>query len=77
MRNDAPERRGILVDRRVALAIVLAVGAFGSAFPAVKVGLRSFEPGPLALLRFTAASIALGAYVAVTGMPRGVMREWP
>jgi len=38
--------RAIAVPRRVVLAIVLAVCAFGSAFPAVKVGLQSFEPGP-------------------------------
>lgn len=63
--------------RRVTLAIVLALWAFGSAFPAVKLGLRSFEPGPLALLRFSAASLALAVYLGLTGVPRGVMREWP
>jgi len=65
------------LSRRVSVAIVLAVCAFGSAFPAVKVGLRSFEPGPLALLRFSAASVAFAVFLAITRMPAGVLREWP
>lgn len=57
-------------------AISAAVLAFGSAFPGVKVALTSFGAGPLALLRFVAASIALVIYLGVTRWPRGAMREW-
>jgi drug/metabolite transporter (DMT)-like permease len=75
--TEAVSSRAAADQRRVTLAIVLAICSFGSAFPAVKLALRSFEPGPLALLRFAAASIALALYLSVTGIPGGVMREWP
>ena len=57
-------------------AIVAAVLAFGSAFPAVKLALASLSPGPLALVRFAAASIALGIYLASAGWPRRLSAEW-
>ncbi|HEY6220757.1 MAG TPA: DMT family transporter [Gemmatimonadaceae bacterium] len=57
-------------------AIVAAILAFGSSFPSVKVALRSFAPGPLALARFIAASMALAVYFALRRRPTGVLREW-
>jgi len=57
-------------------AIVAAILAFGSSFPSVKLALGSFGPGPLALARFVAASVALAIYFAVTRWPTGVVREW-
>jgi drug/metabolite transporter (DMT)-like permease len=58
------------------VAIAAAVLAFGTAFPGVKLALASFAPGPLALLRFVAASIALAIYLGLTRWPRGVLAEW-
>jgi drug/metabolite transporter (DMT)-like permease len=61
---------------RTALAIILAVLAFGSAFPAVKLGLRDFSPGQLALLRFAVASVVLVSYMAIRRLPPAPFSEW-
>jgi drug/metabolite transporter (DMT)-like permease len=58
------------------VAIVATILAFGSSFTAVKLALASFGPGPLALARFVAASVALAVYFMVTRWPTGAMVEW-
>ncbi|MDQ6769613.1 MAG: DMT family transporter [Gemmatimonadota bacterium] len=57
--------------------IVAAVLMFGSAFPATKVALRSYSPGPLSLLRFAVASVAFGVVVALLRVPLPPRRELP
>ena len=51
------------VRRRVtgaALAVTLVLWA--SAFVAIRIAVREYRPGPLALFRFLVASAAIGAY---------------
>jgi drug/metabolite transporter (DMT)-like permease len=64
------------MEPSLAAAIVAAILAFGSSFPSVKIALLSFAPGPLALARFVAASVALAAYFVYAGLPAGAIREW-
>jgi drug/metabolite transporter (DMT)-like permease len=66
----APSRLGEsgLRVSSTALAVITAVVLLGSAFPVVKFGLRSYQPGPFALLRFSVASIVLALYAKITRM---------
>jgi drug/metabolite transporter (DMT)-like permease len=54
---------------RTALAIGITLLLWSSAFAAIKVGLRCYTPGEVALLRFGTASLVLGGYALVTRMP--------
>ena len=59
-------------------AIVLVTVVFwGSAFAAIRIGLQSFSPTHLALLRFLSASIALVVYALVTRMRLPAVRDLP
>ena len=54
------------ISTLISLAVTLFLWA--SAFVAVRAGLKSYEPGQLALLRFAVASVALVGYAAVARM---------
>lgn len=57
---------------RIETSTLLSVGTalllWSSAFAGIKAGLRGFEPGELALLRFLTASASLAAYAVVARM---------
>ncbi|MHB1016651.1 MAG: DMT family transporter [Coriobacteriia bacterium] len=53
---------------RTAIAIAVTLVLWSSAFAAIKVGLRCYSPGEVALLRFGTASIVLGIYAVATRM---------
>src|SRR5208282_3806656 len=58
-------------------ALVIALVLWASAFAAIRVGLKGFGPGQLALLRFSIASIALLIYSLVTRQPLPRARDLP
>lgn len=62
---------------KVVIALAVALILWASAFAAIRVGLRGFGPGQLALLRFTIASIVLLAYSLVTRQPLPRLRDLP
>jgi len=53
---------------RIAFAIAITILLWSSAFAAIKIGLRSYSPGEVALLRFGTASAVLGIYAIATRM---------
>lgn len=58
-----------------ALAVTLILWAVS--FPAVKVAMRAFGPGELALLRFAISSVALLAYARTRGLPLPALGDMP
>lgn len=54
--------------QKTGIAIATTLILWSSAFAAIKVGLRAYSPGEVALLRFGTASIVLGVYAIATGM---------
>lgn len=57
------------------MCVTLVVWA--SAFAGIRIGLRGFGPGQLALLRFGVASIALLIYALITRQPLPALRDVP
>lgn len=53
---------------KTAIAIAVTLVLWSSAFAAIKVGLRCYSPGEVALLRFGTASVVLGIYAVATRM---------
>jgi drug/metabolite transporter (DMT)-like permease len=62
---------------RVVIAIAVSLILWSSAFAAIRVGLKGFGPGQLALLRFSIASIALLIYSLLTRQPLPRARDLP
>ena len=58
-------------------AIVVTLLLWASAFAGIRVGLRAYTPGEVALLRFGTASLALGLYALVTRMRMPDRRDLP
>ncbi len=60
-------------DRFGLVFAVLTILLWGSAFSGIVIGLESFSPGPLALLRFAVAALVLvpAALIAKVPIPRG------
>jgi drug/metabolite transporter (DMT)-like permease len=63
--------------RTVYLALVLTLLLWASAFVAIRVALRSFTPGSLALLRYTVASLTLAAIWAARASRTAAGRRLP
>jgi len=67
--------------KRVGAQVWLALGGvllfWPSAFVGIRIGLRTFAPGHLVLLRFIVASIVLGIYALLTRMPFPDRRDLP
>ncbi|MDY0339722.1 MAG: DMT family transporter [Coriobacteriia bacterium] len=53
---------------RIVIAVAITIMLWSSAFAAIKVGLRCYSPGEVALLRFGTASAVLGVYAVATRM---------
>jgi drug/metabolite transporter (DMT)-like permease len=68
-----PQRRQLTIGVSTAVTILL----WGSAFAGIRVGLQSFSPTHLALLRFLSASLALAVFAGVTRMRLPEWRDLP
>ena len=64
-------------DPRTWGAVVIALLLWASAFAGIRVGLESYGPGEVALLRFGTASLALFAYATITRMKLPKRRDLP
>ena len=62
---------------KVVAALCVTLLVWASAFAGIRIGLRGFGPGQLALLRFGIASIVLLAYSLVTRQPLPRLRDMP
>ncbi len=65
------------IDARTAVAILTTVVLWASAFAGIRVGLQSYSPENVALLRYLTASIALGVYALFSKMPLPQGRDLP
>jgi len=65
------------LDARVFLALGLTIFFWASAFAGIRVGLQSYSPGQVALLRFLVASAALALYALVWRMRLPEARDLP
>jgi drug/metabolite transporter (DMT)-like permease len=63
--------------RKVFLALVGTILVWGCAFAAIRVALRAYSPGEMALLRFLFASGALAIYAVITRMRMPSVRDLP
>ena len=64
-------------DARLIIALGITVFFWAAAFAAIRVGLKSYGPGELALLRLLVASAALAAYAAFVRMRLPEVRDLP
>jgi drug/metabolite transporter (DMT)-like permease len=65
------------LDARLAIALGITVFFWAAAFAGIRVGLQSYGPGELALLRLLVASVTLAAYVAIARMRLPEVRDLP
>ncbi len=63
------------IRARLALAVSLILWA--SAFAGIRAGLRAYNPGQLAVLRFVIASIVLAIYASIAHFRRPQLRDLP
>ena len=66
-----------MFDARLAIALGITVFFWAAAFAGIRVGLRSYGPGELALLRLLVASITLAAIAAFVRMRLPEVRDLP
>jgi drug/metabolite transporter (DMT)-like permease len=64
-------------DARLAFALAITVFFWAAAFAGIRVGLESYGPGELALLRLLVASVALAVYAAFARMRLPEARDLP
>ncbi len=64
-------------DARVLAALGITVFFWASAFAGIRVGLESYSPGHVALLRFLVASAALALYAVARRMRLPELRDLP
>jgi drug/metabolite transporter (DMT)-like permease len=61
---------------KIFLAFAIIYIVWGSTYLAIRVGVREFPPFLMAGLRFTAAGVAMWAWMRVSGVPAPNRREW-
>ena len=66
-----------LFDARLVVALGITVFFWAAAFAGIRVGLKSYDPGELALLRLLVASVTLTAYAAFARMRLPEVRDLP
>jgi drug/metabolite transporter (DMT)-like permease len=64
-------------DARLAIALGITVFFWAAAFAGIRVGLQSYGPGELALLRLLVASVTLAAYAVIARMRLPEVRDLP
>ena len=79
--SDGPDARGPLqmkkinlpgvgsIDPTTILIALITVAIWGSAFVGIRVGIKAYSPGSLALLRYLVASLVLAGYAIARKMP--------
>jgi drug/metabolite transporter (DMT)-like permease len=77
MTSPAPHKGAPALRLRVYFLLGLAILFWGSAFPAIRVGLAAFAPGHLALLRMAIASLTLVAGMVLMPVRVPALRDWP
>jgi drug/metabolite transporter (DMT)-like permease len=65
------------LDGRLWVALVLTILSWASAFAAIRVGLESYAPEQMALLRYLTASLVLGLYATWVKMPLPQWQDLP
>ena len=65
------------LDFRVIIAITITLIFWASAFAGIRLGLRSYSPGHLVLLRFLTASLFLLVYALIVRMPMPKKKDLP
>ena len=65
------------VDWKTLAAVLLMVTLFASAFAGIRVGLQSYSPQSVALLRYLTASIFLAGYALIVRMHLPAWRDMP
>lgn len=66
-----------MASYRVSIALLIPVGLWAAAFPAIQVAVASYGPAPLALLRMIIASAALALVAPLIGVRRPSRRDLP
>ncbi len=61
----------------VPIAVLTSLILWASSFAAIEIGLKSYTPGHLALLRFATATVGLLIYALVTRMPLPARQDIP
>jgi len=64
------------LDSRTATALIVTLLFWGSAFPFIRIALRSYAPTHLTLLRFVVASAAMLIYAVVARVALPRVAEW-
>lgn len=64
------------MDVTAAIAITVTIICWASAFPAIRAGLRAFDPIELGSLRFTIAALPAAVFLLVKRPPMPKMGEW-
>lgn len=67
----------IRIDVRMIIALIILLVLWASAFAGIRVGLKAYTPGHLALLRFLVASATLLVYALLTRMRLPALRDIP
>ena len=65
------------LDFRIIIAITITLIFWASAFAGIRLGLRSYSPGHLVLLRFLTASFILLVYALIIRMPMPEKKDLP
>ncbi len=65
------------IDTPAAIALVITLLPWASAFAGIRAGLESYSPGALALFRFLVASVGLIIYALITHMRLPALRDLP
>jgi drug/metabolite transporter (DMT)-like permease len=64
-------------DRSVVFALGATVIIWGSAFAYIRMALKAYGPGEMALLRLAFASVALGINAVLRGIVVPKLEDWP
>jgi len=71
------DNKRISLDFRIIIAIATTLIFWASAFAGIRLGLRSYSPGHLVLLRFLTASLFLLVYALTVRMPMPKKKDLP
>lgn len=71
------DNKRISLDFRIIIAITITLIFWASAFAGIRLGLRSYNPNHLVVLRFIFASLVLLIYALITRMPLPEKKDIP
>ena len=73
--SDTPDNLRTRIDTPAAIALVITLLPWASAFAGIRAGLEGYSPGALVLLRFLVASTGLIVYALITHMRLPALRD--